>query len=324
MTFSERLSRVLKMEKQLLSVDTAQANGLHLTPLIRKPTFLTKNLRLLIQLAYVIMSQQTFLLLPLIRLNFWKLKKNNKDLIQKQILNDLNYITTEDSSTHYPMRKGNISENLNIQAASIADRKIATYIYTTKQSFNSCDTLAFLEMIKSVINAGPGYNPPKSSVISGRLLDEQYKIVKETNSRLIDQESILGHGMTLSSDSATITKQPLTNYICKFPNKPGISLGYDDATSIYQAGGIKDANAVYDGLKNKIEEVGPANVTAVVLDNAPVMLAALAMLSILYTHLIVLGNSKFILYNILFICLNIYFIYLFIYLFIILYRLLSS
>ena len=48
------MSRVLKMEKQLLSVDTAQANGLHLTPLIRKPTFLTKNLRLLIKLNKIV------------------------------------------------------------------------------------------------------------------------------------------------------------------------------------------------------------------------------------------------------------------------------
>ena len=54
----------IKMEKQLLSVDTAQANGLHLTPLIRKPTFLTENLRFKIKLAYVIMSHQTFLFLP--------------------------------------------------------------------------------------------------------------------------------------------------------------------------------------------------------------------------------------------------------------------
>ena len=95
--------------------------------------------------------------------------------------------------------------------------------------------------------------------------------------------------MTLSSDSCTITKQPLTNDICKYPNRQGISLGYDDATELYQAGGIQYANAVYEGLKTKIEEVGPSNVTAVVLDNAPVMLASLTLLAVLYNHLIVLG-----------------------------------
>jgi hypothetical protein len=219
-------------------------------------------------------------------------KRNSKDSIKSQVDSNLMHITTVESvaqSEFNPKRKGTISEKFNVAAATIADRKVANYIFSSKQSFNSCDSLAFYEMIRAVSEAGPGYTAPKSSIISGKLLDEQYSAIKETNARFIERESQLGHGMTLSSDSCTITKQPLTNYICKYPNRQGISLGYDDATELYQAGGIKDANAVYEGLKTKIEEVGPSNVTAVVLDNAPVMLAALTLLAVLYNHLIVLG-----------------------------------
>jgi len=36
----------------------------------------------------------------------------------------------------------------------LADQKIANYIYVTKQSFNSCDSLAYQEMVAAVLGAG--------------------------------------------------------------------------------------------------------------------------------------------------------------------------
>ena len=95
--------------------------------------------------------------------------------------------------------------------------------------------------------------------------------------------------MTISSDGCTITKEPLTSYISKYPNEPGILPGYENLTEFYQSGGVKDTETVYEGLRDVIDKVGPSNVTAVVLDNAPVMVAAMTLLAIRFVHLLVLG-----------------------------------
>jgi Protein of unknown function (DUF 659) len=144
-------------------------------------------------------------------------------------------------------------------------------------------------MINAITAAGPTYRPPGESVIRGRLLDEAFEVTDLATKARIDAHSQKGHGMTISSDGCTITKEPPTNYIAKYPNEPGILLGYEDSTELYQSGGIKDTETVYEGLRDVIENIGPSNVTAVVLDNAPVMVAAMQLLMIRFVHLFVLG-----------------------------------
>ena len=144
-------------------------------------------------------------------------------------------------------------------------------------------------MVNVIAVAGPGYKPPGESVTRGRLLDKAFEVTDLISKERIDAHSQKGHGMTISSDGGTITKEPLTNYISKYPNEPGILLGYEDSTELYQSGGVKDTETVYEGLRDVIDKVGPSNVTAVVLDNAPVMVAAMALLAIRFVHLFVLG-----------------------------------
>ena len=64
---------------------------------------------------------------------------------------------------------------------------------------------------------------------------------------------------------------------------------YEDATELYQEDATKSADRAFDGLVEVIENVGPSNVTAVTLDNAPVMLAAMGLLQIRYEFLFCLG-----------------------------------
>lgn len=171
----------------------------------------------------------------------------------------------------------------------LADQKIANYIYVTKQSFNSCDSLAYQEMVAAVLGAGVGYVPPTRQVIAGRLLDERFSIVQAADEARLDFFSKRGHGVTITSDASTIHKRPLTNYIACAPPEPPIFLHYADATALYQDDRVKNADEVFLGLVEAIEKVGPSNVTAVVLDNAEVMVAAMAMLSIRYVFLFCLG-----------------------------------
>ena len=48
--------------------------------------------------------------------------------------------------------------------------------------------------------------------------------------------------------ACTIHKKPLTNYIAKYQNEPGILLKYEDATELYQEDATKSADRVFDNL----------------------------------------------------------------------------
>jgi len=148
-------------------------------------------------------------------------------------------------------KRKELPELYKIANKNHADKMIANYIFSTKQSFKSCNSLAYTEMVKAITEAGPGYIPPKEKTISGRLLDEEYDTTKRQNLEKIEKFSQLGYGATISSDSCTITKQPLTNYLLKYPDEQATNLGYDDATELYQEGGTKDTQSVYEGLRKK-------------------------------------------------------------------------
>ena len=130
---------------------------------------------------------------------------------------------------------------------------------------------------------------PTRTVVEGRLLQDRFDVIKAADAERLSRHSQRSEGMTITSDGCTIHKKPLTNYIAKWPGEPGILLKYDDATKLYQEDGEKDAETIFDSLVEVIEDVGPSNVTAVVLDNAPSMVAAMALLMIRYTFLFCLG-----------------------------------
>lgn len=186
-------------------------------------------------------------------------------------------------------QKGSIDQCFQSSATILADQKVADYIYISRQSFNSCDSTAYKEAFSAVARAGPGYVPPTRGVVEGRLLDERYAVIKASDAKRFTRHSERGEGMTLTSDGCTIHKLPLTNYIAKWPCEPGILVKYEDSTKLYQEDGEKNAETIFDNLVEVIEEVGPSNVTAVVLDNAPTMTTAMALLMIRYTFLFCIG-----------------------------------
>ena len=50
-------------------------------------------------------------------------------------------------------KKGAIEAGLNSAACTLADQKIAQYLYVTRQSFNSCESTAYKEMVSAISNA---------------------------------------------------------------------------------------------------------------------------------------------------------------------------
>ncbi len=61
--------------------------------------------------------------------------------------------------------------------------------------------------------------------------------------------------MTLITDGATISKCPLTNYLVFVPDSGVIFQDYEDATELYQNGGVKNAEHVYlAGHESSMEE----------------------------------------------------------------------
>jgi hypothetical protein len=212
-------------------------------------------------------------------------KKEKKRHFNDRVTAEMNYEQAEIAKK----QKGSIEDCFQTSASILADQKVANYVYVTRQSFNSCDNLAYKEAFAAAARAGPGYVPPTRTVIEGRLLDDRFDVIKAADAQRFTKHSERGEGMTITSDACTIHKKPLTNYIAKWPGEPGILLKYEDATKLYQEDGEKNAETVFDSLVEVIEEVGPSNVTAVVMDNAPTMIAAMALLMIRYTFLFCIG-----------------------------------
>ena len=136
---------------------------------------------------------------------------------------------------------GSIESSFSSAAAAAADQKIANYIFVTRQSFNSCNSLAFNEIVRALTVAGSGYKPPGRDVIRTRLLDERYKVVLAANTERLNTFSLRGHGITITSDASTIHKRPLTNDIAVCPPESPILLNYEDATALYQGDDTKSA-----------------------------------------------------------------------------------
>ena len=224
-------------------------------------------------------------------LNALQQKKAEQKAINVTMENRLNFekekLNTAVGSKR--LRQTQIDELVDYEAVVLADKKIARYIFCTNHSFSSCEHLSYKEMISAVSKAGTSYVGPTKKMVSTRLLDQEYESVKARNEARINDHSMAGRLMTIISDACTIHKKPLTNYVAKFTNEPGILLKYEDATELYQDDGLKDAETVANGLSSVIEEVGERNVAAVVLDNAPVMVAAMGILSLIYKSIFFLG-----------------------------------
>ena len=146
-------------------------------------------------------------------------------------------------------------------------------------------------MISAVSKAGPSYVGPTEKMVRTGLLNDEYEAVIDRNEKRINKHSLAGRLMTIVSDGCTIHKKPPTNYVAKYTNEPGILLKYEDATTTYQNDGIKDAETVANGISAVIEEVGERNVGAVVLDNAPTMVAAMVILASIYKYFFFWGAS---------------------------------
>jgi uncharacterized ubiquitin-like protein YukD len=89
-------------------------------------------------------------------------------------------------------------------------------------------------MISAVSKAGSSYVGPSEYLVRNRLLDDDFAAVKARNDARISNHSMARRLMTIVSDACTINKKPLTNYVAKYTNEPGILLKYEDATEFYQ------------------------------------------------------------------------------------------
>ena len=222
-------------------------------------------------------------------LNVLQQKKAEQKSYSVAMENRLNFEKLNTDVGTKRLRQAQITELIDHEAIALADRKVARYVFCTNHSFNSCEDMSYKEMISAVSKAGTSYVGPTEKMVRTRLLDQEYELVKARNEARINNHSLAGRLMTIVSDACTIHKKPLTNYVAKYTNEPGILLKYEDATELYQDDGIKDAQTVANGLTNVIEEVGERNVAAVVLDNAPVMVAAMGILSVIYKSIFFLG-----------------------------------
>jgi hypothetical protein len=64
--------------------------------------------------------------------------------------------------------------------------------------------------------AGPGYEIPSGSTLSGSVLERQYEAEKTKDARILGQPGVRKYGATLTTDGSTIQRHPLLSVVVFF------------------------------------------------------------------------------------------------------------
>ena len=194
-----------------------------------------------------------------------KLKQRKAEQVARHVSMEsrLGYEKTSTDFGVKRLRQTIVDETIDYKAIALAGRKVVRCTTCTKQSFHSCEHDSCKEMISAASKAGPSYVGPTEYMVRTSLLSDEYEAAKSRSEKRMSKHSLAGRLMTIVSDACTTHKQPLTNYVAKYTNEPGTLLKYEDATTLYQSDGIKDAETVASGISAVIEEVGERSAAAV-------------------------------------------------------------
>lgn len=112
---------------------------------------------------------------------------------------------------------------------------------------------SFFNMLKKI------NKPPSRKQLANKVLDKAYAACVAQGNAAFSAAFCNHLKLTVTTDSATIDKHQLTNYLAHVPDYDVVFMNYDDATEHYQDGDLKNKEYVFDGLCNTIDELGPSN-----------------------------------------------------------------
>ncbi|XP_050064322.1 uncharacterized protein LOC126553204, partial [Aphis gossypii] len=184
-----------------------------------------------------------------------------------QLDNVIDSLTTESSSalsnfSINPIKNKPVSSNImnfcdkiNENEQKNIDILLARSIYASSSPLNLVENAYWKEFFKKI---RPAYCPPSTYIISHRLLDDEYKRVKECTNNNILNASVLG---IMCDGWTNLRNESIVNFVVTTPNPiffKSISTGTDRHT------GEKMAEEII----NVIEEIGQTKVFGIVTDNA--------------------------------------------------------
>lgn len=213
--------------------------------------------------------------------NFDKVIESSKNAL-------VDSLTTESSSTHSNyctnIKKNesifnnilNFCDKINQNEQKNIDILLARSIYASSSPLNLVENVYWKEFFKKI---RPAYCPPSTYIISNRLLDDEYKRVKECTDNNILSAKVLG---VMCDGWTNLRNESIVNFVVTTPNPvffKSISTGTDRHT------GEKMAEEII----SVIEEIGQTKVFGIVTDNAKNMKKAWHLVNEKYPHITAYG-----------------------------------
>ncbi|XP_044588532.1 uncharacterized protein LOC123267761 [Cotesia glomerata] len=156
------------------------------------------------------------------------------------------------------------------------DKMLARAVYSSCSPFRLVENHYLKRFLKF---SSPGYTPPSKDQLSGRLLDEEYQLLKSVMKNKLES----ANSLTILSDGWTdINHCSIINIVFMAPEP--IFYKAIDASAESHTGTV-----IAGILSTVIEEVGPHKFHALVTDNAKNMKSAWSILKDKYHHLITFG-----------------------------------
>lgn len=213
--------------------------------------------------------------------NFDKVIESSKNAL-------VDSLTTESSSTHSNyctnIKKNesisnnilNFCDKINQNEQKNIDVLLARSIYASSSPLNLVENVYWKEFFKKI---RPAYCPPSTYIISNRLLDDEYKRVKECTDNNILSAKVLS---VMCDGWTNLRNESIVNFVVTTSNPvffKSISTGTDRHT------GEKMAEEII----SVIEEIGQTKVFGIVTDNAKNMKKAWHLVNEKYPHITAYG-----------------------------------
>ncbi|XP_074106158.1 uncharacterized protein LOC141531947 [Cotesia typhae] len=167
------------------------------------------------------------------------------------LLKDLSSKKTSQSNLN------NFIDKIPIEKKDKMDKMLARTVYSSCSPFRLVENDYLKKFLKL---SSPGYIPPSKDQLSGRLLDEEYQLLKSVMKNKLEN----ANSLTILSDGWTdINRCSIINIVFMAPEPifyKAIDASSESHTGTFIAGILSTA----------IEEVGPHKVHALVTDNAKI------------------------------------------------------
>ena len=139
------------------------------------------------------------------------------------------------------------------------DAAIANFFYSANISTRTVDNHEFKYMLSRYKQTTPDYDPPNRQKMENKLLQPCYASHEATNDHLLlsDPETF---GLSVQSDSATISTMPLTAVIGQNVNNRPVILDIIDATKHLAKGGKKNARYIARMIIKLLKKIDPKSI----------------------------------------------------------------